>query len=41
MVSEINDMEEISEVTFPINLKLIQRYQRAEPSVMDIYKYDK
>ena len=33
-MSEINKTEEIPEDTFPINLKLIQKYQRAEPSLM-------
>ena len=37
IVSEINDIEEISEGTFPINLILIRKYQRSEPSL--IYKY--
>ena len=30
-MSEINDIGEIPEVNFPINLKLIQRYQQEEP----------
>ena len=37
-MSEINNIEEIPEVYFPINLKLIQRYQRSEPSITDKYK---
>ena len=39
MVSEINDTKEIPEGNFPINLKLIQKYQREEPSIKDKYKY--
>ena len=35
---EINDIKEIPECSFPINLKLIQKYQRIEPSLMDTYK---
>ena len=38
-MSEINDTEELPEGTFPINLKLIQKYQREEPSITDKYKY--
>ena len=38
MVLEINDIEEILECTFPINLKLIQKYKRTEPSLMAKYK---
>ena len=38
-MSEINDTEEIPEGTFPINLKLIQIYQRLEPSIRAKYKY--
>ena len=37
-MSEINDMEEIPEGTFPINLKLIQTYKRLEPIIRDKYK---
>ena len=37
-MSEINDIKEIPEGTFSINLKLIQKYQRSEPSLMDKYK---
>ena len=35
---EINDIEEIIEGDFPINLKMIEKYQRTEPSLMDEYK---
>ena len=38
MVSEINDTEEIPEGNFPINLKLIQRYQLSEPSITSKYE---
>ena len=38
-MSEINDTEEIPEGNFPINLKLIQQNQRAEPSLMAKHKY--
>ena len=34
IVLEINDIKEIPGGTFPINLKLIQQYQWAEPSLM-------
>ena len=34
---EINDIEELPEGNFPINLKLIQKYQRLEPIIR--YKY--
>ena len=37
-MSEINDIEELPEVTFPINLKLIQEYQWAEPNIRAKYK---
>ena len=37
-MSEINDIEEIHEDTFSINLKLITQYQRTEPSLMAKYK---
>ena len=37
-MSEINYIEELPEGTFTINLKLIQRHQRMEPSLMDKYK---
>ena len=33
-MSEINDIKEISEGTFTIYLKLIERYQRTEPILM-------
>ena len=39
-MSEINDIKEIPEGTFPINLKFIKKYQRAEPSMKDKYKDD-
>ena len=35
-MSEINDTNEISEATFPINLKLIKKWE--EPSITDKYK---
>ena len=35
IVSETNDIEELPEGTFPMNYKLIQKYQRAEPSIRD------
>ena len=38
-MSGINDIEELPEGNFPNNLKLIQRYQRTEPSLMAKYKY--
>ena len=38
IVSEINDTEELSEGTFPINLILIQKYQWAEPIITAKYK---
>ena len=37
-MSEINDIKELPEGTFPINLKLIQKYQREEPSIIAKYK---
>ena len=37
-MSEINDIEEIPEGTFPINLKFIKTYQRLEPSIITKYK---
>ena len=37
-MSEINDIEEIPEGNFPIILKWIHRYQRAEPSMIAKYK---
>ena len=39
-MSEINNIEEIPEGDFPINLKLIQKYQRLEPSILAKYKND-
>ena len=33
-MSENNDTEELPEGTFPINLKLIQKYQRQEPIII-------
>ena len=38
-MSEINDIEEIPEDTFPINLKLIKIYQLLEPSIKAKYTY--
>ena len=38
IVSEINDTEELSEGNFPINLKIIQKYQRREPRIIAKYK---
>ena len=35
---EINDIEELTECNFPINLKLITKHQRQEPSIRDKYK---
>ena len=40
-MSEINDIEEISEGNYPINLKLIQQYQWSEPILMAKYKNSK
>ena len=37
-MSEINDIEVIPEGNFPINLKLIVKYQRMKPRLMDKYK---
>ena len=37
-MSEINDTKGIHEVTFPINLKFIQKHQQQEPSITDKYK---
>ena len=39
-MSEIIGIEELPEGTFPINLKLIQKYQRTEPSIKAKYKDD-
>ena len=38
IVSEINDIEKLPEGTFPINLKVIPKYQRKEPSIIAKYK---
>ena len=38
MVSEIDNIKEIPDGNFPINLTLIQRHQRVEPSLMAKYK---
>ena len=32
-MSVINDTEEVPEGTFPINIKLIQKYQQSEPTI--------
>ena len=37
-MSEINDIEKLPEGNFPINLKLIAKNQREEPSIIDKYK---
>ena len=37
-MSEIIDIKEIPEGTFPINLKLIKKYQQEEPSITAKYK---
>ena len=37
-MSEINDIKEMPEGNFPINLKLITKYQRTEPSLMAKYE---
>ena len=37
-MSEINDTEEIPEGNFPINLKLIEYYQRTEPRLLPKYE---
>ena len=39
IISEINDIEELPECNFLINLKLIQKYQWTEPSIKAKYKY--
>ena len=39
MVSEINDIEELPEGSFPINLILIAKYQQQEPIIRDKCKY--
>ena len=38
-MSEINDIEELLEGVFPINLKLINQYQRKYPSLMNKCKH--
>ena len=38
MVSEINDIKEILDGNFPINIKLIPKYQQTEPSLLVKYK---
>ena len=38
-MSETKYIEEIPEGTFPINFKLIQKYQRSEPIILAKYKY--
>ena len=38
IVSQINDTEELPEVIFPINLKIIDQYQRKDPILMDKYE---
>ena len=37
-MSEINDTEELPEGYFPIDLKLIQKHQRLEPSILAKHK---
>ena len=37
-MSEINNIEELPEGKFSITLKLIQKYQRLEPSIIAKYK---
>ena len=37
-MSEINNIEELPKGTFPIILKLIQKYQQAEPSIKAKYE---
>ena len=37
-MSEINDIKELPEGKFTIKLKFIQKYQQAEPSIIDKYK---
>ena len=39
-MSEINDIEQLPEGIYPINIKLIQRHPRTEPSIIAKYKYD-
>ena len=40
-MSEINCTKELPGFNFPINLKLIQKYQRLEPSIIAKYKNGK
>ena len=37
-MSEINDIKEISEGTFPIYLKIIYQYEWIDPSLMSNFK---
>ena len=37
-MSEINDIEEVPEGNFPINFKLIKKYQQKNPSILAKYK---
>ena len=39
IVSEINDTKELPEGHFTINYKLIEKYQRKHPSLINNYKY--
>ena len=39
IVSEINDTKEVPEVNFPINFKIIEKYQRKIPILLHKYKY--
>ena len=39
-MSEINDIEQLPEGIYPINLNLIQIYQQTETSIIAKYKYD-
>ena len=39
IVSEIKDTKEVPEVNFPINFKMIEKYQRKIPSLLHKYKY--
>ena len=38
MISKTNDTEELPEGIFPINLNLIQKQQRTEPSIIAKHK---
>ena len=38
IVSEMNDIKELPEDNFPINLKSIDQYQQKEPTLMDKYQ---